>query len=33
MTRINSGIVPQHLADKMLLAEHRELPRIPSAIL
>lgn len=29
MTRINYGILPKHLPDKLLLAEHREIKRIP----
>lgn len=29
MTRINFGIKPKHLPDKLLLAEHREIKRIP----
>lgn len=32
MTRINVGIAPQDLPDKALLAEHREITRIPNAI-
>lgn len=32
MTRINVGIEPQELPDKLLLAEHREITRIPNAI-
>lgn len=31
MTRINYGILPKHLPDKLLLAEHREIKRIPKA--
>lgn len=30
MTRINSGIKPFRLSDEMLLAEHREIKRLPS---
>ncbi len=32
MTRINAGINPINLSDKHLLAEHREIKRIPNAI-
>jgi len=32
MTRINSGIPPAELTDKHLLAEHREIKRIPNVI-
>ena len=32
MTRINCGIPPAELTDKHLLAEHRELKRIPNAV-
>lgn len=32
MTRINSSIRPIELCDKMLLAEHREIVRIPNVI-
>jgi deoxyribonuclease (pyrimidine dimer) len=32
MTRINIGIDPQRLTDRHLLAEHREIKRIPNAI-
>ncbi len=32
MTRINVGIHPSELPDKLLLAEHREIKRIPNAI-
>lgn len=32
MTRINSGIDPKDLCDKHLLAEHREIKRIPNCI-
>jgi len=30
MTRINSGIHPTELPDKLLLAEHREIKRLPN---
>ena len=30
MTRINCGIPPEELSDKHLLAEHREIKRIPN---
>jgi hypothetical protein len=33
MTRINCGIPPAELNDKHLIAEHREIKRIPNAIL
>ena len=33
MTRINVGVKPQELPDKLLLAEHREIKRIPNCIL
>lgn len=33
MTRINYGILPKHLPDKLLLAEHREIKRIPNVFL
>lgn len=33
MTRINSGIYPRELPTKLLLAEHREIKRIPNAII
>lgn len=33
MTRINSDIKPQHLIDKHLFSEYREMVRIPSLIL
>ena len=33
MTRINVGICPEELPSKLLLAEHREITRIPNAIL
>ena len=32
MTRINCGIPPDQLSDKHLLAEHREIKRIPNAV-
>ena len=32
MTRINCGIPPAELCDKHLLAEHREIKRIPNCI-
>lgn len=32
MTRINCGIHPSELPDKLLLTEHREITRIPNAI-
>lgn len=32
MTRINVGIHPKELPDKLLLAEHREITRIPNAV-
>lgn len=32
MTRINVGIRPNELPDKLLLAEHREITRIPNAV-
>lgn len=32
MTRINCGIPPAELNDKHLMAEHRELKRIPNAV-
>lgn len=32
MTRINAGIHPSELPDKLLLAEHREITRIPNAV-
>lgn len=32
MTRINAGIPPVDLTDRHLLAEHREIKRIPNAI-
>lgn len=32
MTRINAGVHPQELPSKLLLAEHREITRIPNAV-
>ena len=32
MTRINTGIPPAELTDKHLIAEHREIKRIPNCI-
>lgn len=32
MTRINVGILPQELSSKHLLAEHREIKRVPNQI-
>ena len=32
MTRINAGIRPEELPNKLLIAEHREITRIPNAI-
>ena len=32
MTRINVGILPSELTDKHLLAEHREIKRIPNCV-
>jgi len=32
MTRINAGIPPADLSDKHLLAEHREIKRIPNMV-
>jgi deoxyribonuclease (pyrimidine dimer) len=32
MTRINVGIMPEELPSKLLLAEHREIKRIPNMI-
>lgn len=32
MTRINVGILPKELPDKLLLAEHREIKRIPNMV-
>lgn len=32
MTRINAGIAPDELPDKLLLAEHREIKRIGNSI-
>jgi hypothetical protein len=31
MTRINAGVHPSELPDKLLLAEHREITRIPNS--
>lgn len=33
MTRINVGVHPYELPNKLLLAEHREITRIPNAII
>lgn len=33
MTRINVGIRPEELPDRLLLAEHREITRIPNAVM
>lgn len=33
MTRINAGVHPTELPSKLLLAEHREITRIPNAVL
>jgi hypothetical protein len=33
MTRINCGIPPSELTDKHLIAEHREIKRIPNCVL
>lgn len=33
MTRINSAIDPKNLTDEHLMAEHRELERIPNAVI
>lgn len=33
MTRINAGIPVEELSDKHLLAEHREIKRIPNAVI
>lgn len=33
MTRINSAIDPKNLTDEHLMAEHRELKRIPNAVI
>jgi len=32
MTRINCGIPPEKLSDKHLIAEHREIKRIPNCV-
>lgn len=32
MTRINAGIAPKQLSNKHLIAEHREIKRIPNCI-
>lgn len=32
MTRINVGILPGELPDKLLIAEHREIKRIPNVV-
>ena len=32
MTRINSGVDPKELSDKHLIAEHREIKRIPNKV-
>lgn len=32
MSRINVGVAPEELSDKHLLAEHREIKRIPNTI-
>jgi len=32
MTRINVGVAPKELPDRLLLAEHREITRIPNAV-
>lgn len=32
MTRINAGIPPAELSDKHLLAEHREIKRVPNVV-
>lgn len=32
MTRINSAIPVKHLTDEMLLAEHREIKRLPTVL-
>lgn len=32
MTRINSDIVPKELCDRMLIAEHREIKRVPNNV-
>ena len=32
MTRINVGVFPEELPDKLLIAEHREIKRIPNVV-
>jgi hypothetical protein len=32
MTRINCGILPNELTDKHLMAEHREIKRVPNCV-
>jgi hypothetical protein len=32
MTRINAGVTPRTLCDKHLMAEHREIKRIPNCV-
>ena len=32
MTRINSAVAPKHLTDEHLLAEHREIKRLPACL-
>jgi hypothetical protein len=32
LTRINVGILPEELPDKLLIAEHREIKRIPNLV-
>ena len=32
MTRINAGILPKDLTSKHLIAEHREIKRIPNCV-
>lgn len=32
MTRINVGILPEELPDRLLIAEHREIKRIPNLV-
>ncbi len=32
MTRVNAGIAPEELSNKHLLAEHREIKRIPNMV-
>ena len=32
MTRINIGILPEELPNKLLIAEHREIKRIPNVV-